>query len=683
MQMDPVNIQFFAIPGIWLLWLLAIISIFIFIRRVTKLIKLLKKAKPEIRWDNLKIRIKNFLVYVLGQKRLFNERSIGLPHFLFFWGFIFYAGSFGWNLLKGLLPFLPIPYADEIPVISFILEIFGVLVLISIIVAVVRRSFFPPPHLQKSIDAAIILTLISILMITLVLGQGYKASAEGHLTLSPIGNILASGFAGMPASTAFGMNTLMWWIHMITVLLFLAYIPYSKHMHLLVSPFNVLFSNIHNSGNLSVRGGGENISEGSSKWNDFTWKDLLNAFSCAECGRCDRVCPALNSGYKLSPRLILHNLKEHVYSTGLGGNGKVNIDIKSEGDKNPLIGKLISEEELWQCTTCSSCMEQCPVLNEHIPVIINMRRHLVSKGSLDPTLQDMLTKMARYGNSFGQSDRNRAKWTKELDFKIKDARKEEVEHLWILGDYASFDARLKNITKIVASIFQKAGLDFGILYEGERNSGNDVRRIGEEGLFEILKERNIQSLQKAKFKYIFTTDPHTYNTLKNEYELTFSLFSSSKAGTDNGKNGKFQIKHYTELLDELIQQKKITINKKLNYSVTYHDPCYLGRYNNVYDAPRRILKSLGVILTEMPRNRSKSFCCGAGGGKIWMEDKTPVKERPSENRIKEAVALDNVKDFIVACPKDIVMFQDAAKTTGYEEKIKIKDISELVYEATE
>jgi heterodisulfide reductase subunit C/nitrate reductase gamma subunit len=427
--MDPVNIQIYSIQGVFILWLLAIVSVFIFIRRITRIIKLLKKARPEIRWDNLNIRVKNFLVFVLGQRRLFNERSIGLPHFMFFWGFIFYAASFGWNLIRGLFPFLPVPYADEIPIIASILEVFGVLVLISIVIAVIRRLFFPPPHLQKSIDAAVILMLIGILMITLISGQAFKATAEGHLSFSPVGNLLSAGIIGMNKETAINMSTLMWWIHIIAVLFFLAYIPYSKHMHLLVAPFNVFFSNIRDQGSLSIKGGSDNISEGSSKWNEFTWKDLLNAFSCAECGRCDRVCPALNSGYKLSPREILHNLKEHIYSTGFGG--------QTINDGNILIGKLISEEELWQCTTCSSCMEQCPVLNEHLQVIINMRRHLVSNGSIDATLQDMLTKVTRYGNSFGQSDRNRAKWTKDLEFKIKDARKEEVEYLWFVGDYAS------------------------------------------------------------------------------------------------------------------------------------------------------------------------------------------------------------------------------------------------------
>ena len=658
--MDPVDINIIGIPGVYLLWVLTAISMYFFVSRITKIVKILNKARPENRFDNFKERIVNFILYVLGQKKLFGERTIGLPHFLFFWGFVFYAGSFWWNLLRGLIPALPIPYADEVGIITFSLEIMGVLVILSIIVAVMRRIFFPPDHLQQSYDAVIILSLITILMITLLLGQGYKGTVE-QSAWSPVGNLLASVFSGVSKETAIDAFKVFWWIHIAAVLFFLAYIPYSKHMHLLASPFNVLFRNNNKPADLTVNSKSEDIGSGASKWTELTWKDLLNSFSCAECGRCDRACPALNSGAVLAPRVILHKIKEQMYETGFKKTGNGIPDIFED---------KISKEELWQCTTCMSCMQQCPVLNEHIPVIVSLRRFLINQGDVGQTVQDVLQKITRYGNSFGQSDRNRPKWTTALEPKIKDARKEEVEYLWLTGDYAAFDSRLQNITQKTAYIFQKSGLDFGILYEAEKNSGNDVRRIGEEGLFEVLRDKNTQSIKKSKFKKIITTDPHTYNTLKNEYKLS-----------SNGDD--VIIQHYTEVIDELINENKIKINNRLNLRATYHDPCYLGRYNGVYEQPRKILKSIGVNLVEMPRNKSKSYCCGAGGGRIWMEDKTPVKERPSESRVKEAVALDDVSIMVVACPKDIVMFQDAVKTTGNEGKLEIKDISELVFAAME
>ena len=278
----------------------------------------------------------------------------------------------------------------------------------------------------------------------------------------------------------------------------------------------------------------------------------------------------------------------------------------------------------------------------------------------------MLANLNRYGNSFGKSDRMRAKWTQPLASKIKDARKEPVEYLWYVGDYASYDPRLEDITRKTAEIFQQAGVDFGLLYEGERNAGNDVRRIGEEGLFEMLRDKNLQVLEKAQFKTIVTTDPHTYNTLKNEYRW-------------NGR--AVTVLHYTELLDQLLAQGRLPLKKRLAGRVTYHDPCYLGRYNGVYDPPRRLLSGLGLELVEMPRNRNRSYCCGAGGGRIWMEDVPGIKERPAESRIREVAGLPGVSTLVVSCPKDIAMFRDAVKTTDNEGKIVVKDLAELVWEA--
>jgi Fe-S oxidoreductase len=299
-----------------------------------------------------------------------------------------------------------------------------------------------------------------------------------------------------------------------------------------------------------------------------------------------------------------------------------------------------------------------------------MRRHLVIEGEMDSMLQDALANLGRYGNSFGQSDRMRAKWTQTIQPKIKDARREPVEYLWFVGDYASYSPTLTEITLKTAEVFQKAGIDFGILYESERNAGNDARRVGEEGLFEMLFEKNSAVLAKSKFKSIFTTDPHSYNTLKNEYP----------AMGDANESNSYPVVHYSELLDELIASGQLKLSKKLDYTITYHDPCYLGRYNGIYDAPRRVIAATGCKLVEMPRNRERAFCCGAGGGHIWMEEGT-VKERPSEMRIREAVALDGVKAFVVACPKDVTMYRDAVKTTGYEDHLAVKDLIELVHEA--
>jgi Fe-S oxidoreductase len=295
-----------------------------------------------------------------------------------------------------------------------------------------------------------------------------------------------------------------------------------------------------------------------------------------------------------------------------------------------------------------------------------MRRYLVNEGEVDDLLQTSLANLGRYGNSFGKSGRMRAAWAKDAELEITDASREPVKYLWFVGDYASFSPSVQQTTVMTAKVFQKAGVDFGILFDAERNAGNDVRRVGEEGLFEVLVEQNSKALERADFKAIVTTDPHTYNTLKNEYP----------AELINGK----PVLHYSELLDQLISNGDLKLSRKLDLKVTYHDPCYLGRYNHVFDAPRRVIRATGCELVEMPRNREHGFCCGAGGGRIYLDEGT-MKERPSENRIKEGAALPDVSAFIVACPKDITMFQDAIKTTSLEEKLVVKDLIELVYEA--
>ena len=611
---DPTRLTYAGVPGYVLLWLLALVSFFLFGRRVVRYVLVLAKARPEKRWDQIPKRLGLFFGQVLGQRRLLNEPAIGVAHFLIFWSFVFYASSFFWNLIRGLMPFLPIPYADGVAWMAIAVNAGGVLGLAALAVAAVRRYIFTPARLERSGDATLILCLIAVVLAT----------------------SLAAAAAPNPSFYLW-----MWWAHMVTVLGFLAYLPYSKHLHLLASPFGVFFASLEPSKMPTP-------SEGASRREDFTWRQLFNGFACAECGRCDRSCPCFNSGFPLSPKMLIHHIKELA---------------RAENPPDGFTGNVLKREEIWACATCAACMEECPVFNEHIPLVVEMRRYLVSQGDVDSRVQDTLTNLSRYGNSFGASPRARVKWTQGLDFKLKDARKEPVEYLWFTGDYASYDPRMQPITRSAARVFQRAGLDFGILYESEQNSGNDIRRVGEEGLFEVLREKNLAALGKAKFSKIVTTDPHTYNALKNEYF------------PENGK-----VLHHTELIDGLIQAGKLPLRSKSNGVLTYHDPCYLGRYNGIYDAPRRVLNALGMPLAEMPRNRARASCCGAGGGRIWMEDTPGIQERPAENRVREAAGLNGVTTLVVACPKDLVMFQDALKTTGLENKLAVKDLAELVEE---
>jgi len=661
--MNPVNISVLGLPGVGILWGLTLVAFGVFGWRAWQLIGLLRRGRAEQRLDHPVRRLGHAVTHVLLQPRVFDEPAIGPAHFLTFWGFVVYATCFNWALVRGLLPGLPIPFPDDVPPAALFLDVFAVLVLAALAAALARRLFYAPAHLHLSFDANFILALIGLLMVTMLFGFAFRfvAAGEPGTAWTPFSRLLRAALAGTPRNTARTLSVSMWWVHMITVLGFLVYLPYSKHLHLLASPFNVFFSNAATRapGDLTVAGAKDDLTAGAAKWEELTWKQLLSGFSCAECGRCDRACPATTAGYPIEPQQIIQKLKRHMMETGLGGNG----------DGRPrLIGDVLTEAELWACTTCLACMTRCVVWNEQVPLIVMLRRQLVSQGAVQRTVQDMLANLTRYGNSFGKSDRMRARWVQTSGLKIKDARKEPVEYLWFVGDYASYDPRCEEITRKTAQVFAKAGLDFGLLYEAERNAGNDVRRVGEEGLFEMLRDKNQQAFAKAKFQAIVTTDPHTLNVLRHEYHW-------------NGN--RVPVKHYTEVLDELLTAGRLPLKKKLAGRVTYHDPCYLGRYNGVYDPPRRVLRALGLEVVEMPRTRHHSHCCGAGGGRIWMEDTTKIAERPAESRVREAAALADVPTMVVACPKDIAMFRDALKTTGTEGRLAVRDLAELVADAME
>ncbi len=475
---------------------------------------------------------------------------------------------------------------------------------------------------------------------------------------APVGYALAKALAPLELQTIRSLHRGVWWLHAILAFAFILAIPFTKAFHILSSPLNILFRSDTPPGRLPVA-----VESGVRTLKDFTWRQLLQVEACTWCGKCQEECPGFNTGFPLSPRDLVQALDARLLRTSRRANGEL----------PSLHSSVIRSEELWSCCTCRACEDICPVHVQQPRLIIDLRRHLVDQGQVDEGLQDTLMNLQRYGNSFGQSARKRADWAKPLGFQLKDARKEEVEYLWFVGDYASYDQRAQEVTRTVAKVLHAAGQNVGLLLDKEQNAGNDARRIGEEGLFAMLREKNCKELAAAKFRAVVTTDPHTYNTLKNEYD-------GNGDGQEGPLSGK-RVLHYTELLDELLGQGKLKFARSLDCTVTYHDPCYLGRFNGVYEPPRRILRAFGATLVEMPRNRRRSFCCGAGGGRIWMKDTLRSEERPAENRLREALALPGVQCIVVACPKDFVMFQDAVKTVGAEGRLRVVDLGELVYEA--
>ncbi len=619
-------------------------------------------GRPEMRWDKLHIRTWRLIKYVIFQVKVLWERYPGIMHIGLAWGFfIFFMGTALATIDSHFIKFLS---GNTYLLYKFVLDLFTVFFIVGAAMAAYRRYIQRPSRLTLSSGFTYSLVMIVVVVTGGLATESLRLAVERPAWgwWSPAGWLLAQLWMAIggsaPALTSW--HLIVWALHLFTVAVLIATVPSSTLIHLLTAPLNTFFSNIDRPvgelAPIAETDTGESIFVDSL--DDLTWTQLLNGDACTECGRCQDACPAHAAGTPLNPKELILNIRGALHKDGpsiLAGNGNTPL----------LVGERIKDDVLWSCTTCAACVRECPVLIEHVDTIVDMRRHLVIEGRIDDMLQEALSNLGRYGNSFGQSERARAKWTRNIEPKIKDARKESVDYLWFVGDYASYSASMVDITEMTANVFNKAGLDFGIMYEAEQNAGNDARRVGEEGLFEMLVEKNMKAFSKSKFNAIVTTDPHSYNTLKHEY---------------NSSNGHYPVFHYSELLDKLITTGKLTFKKKLGYKVTYHDPCYLGRYNGVYDAPRRLISATGCEVIEMPRHRDRAFCCGAGGGRIWM-DEGEVEVRPSEDRIREAAALEGVTIFVVACPKDVTMYRDAVKTTGMEEKIVVKDLIELVEEA--
>ena len=625
------------------------------------------------------------------------NRMTGVAHFLVFWGFItLFIGTVILTIDTDIVRHVSKWYDGREAsffvgtfylTYSFILDTMGLATVLGLTYLAFRRGAARPKRLDYTraeqpkegysrsklvLGDWVFIGLFAGILVSGFFLEAFRIVAHRFPTFeiwSPVGWIMARAFSGLglSAGSAATAHTVTWWIHGTFALTFVAYIPYSKAMHILVDGVNLLAYDRESVRSLPPQDAASGHI-GYRQLSDFTWKQLLDFDACTKCGRCHEVCPARTGGAPLSPRDLILDLRQWA-DVQSGGVTLLDRETRSEatGPLAPgdivVAGGVVKAKTLWSCTTCMACVEACPVGIEHVTTIVELRRTLVDEGTMDPTLQQTLQNLASQGNSFGKSARMRARWTKGLDIEIKDARKEPVKYLWFVGDYASFDERLQENTRMLATLLTEAGVDFGILYEGERNSGNDVRRVGEEGLFEMLAEANIETLRSAQFEEIFTTDPHSLNALRNEYP---------KLGAT------WKVWHYTELLVHLVETGALRV-QPLNRSVTYHDPCYLGRYNGVVEAPRKLLGLLGCELVEMPRNRTNSFCCGAGGGRIWMDDSI-LSERPSENRIKEAATLD-VGTFVVSCPKDVTMFSDAAKTTGHDDRLTVLDIVRLVDEA--
>jgi len=667
----PHRPDFWGIEPEWIHYLIYVIltaALLIMVVRIVKRASIWTRVgQPENRSDQIIKRLWKLIAQALFQARILSQPYAGIMHVLIAWSmFLLFLGTPIGVLNAYIFPgFLKGPV---FLVFKLIMDLSAVAFLVGAGMAAYRRLVIKPEKLTLERKFGLTLILLTIIILSGPAIEGSRLAVlaiEENITYGwwmPVGWLIAQIFLGATISVdvIHTWHSIFYYFHLGMVAFAFLTLPVGTLLHVITTPLNIFYSKLEPMGRLAgLKEDAEHNLVFADKLQNLSWKQLMDGDACTECGRCQDACTAHAVGLDLNPKQVILNLRDSLARESAA-------ILRGEEPGKKLIGDTITPAVLWACTTCGACVKKCPAFIDHISDVVAMRRSLVNDGEIDDLLQTSLANLGRYGNSFGKSARMRSEWIKSLSFEIKDATKEPVEYLWFVGDYASFSPSLTALTIKTAEAFQAVGLDFGILYDSERNSGNDVRRVGEEGLFEVLVEQNCKALQKAQFKAIITTDPHTYNTLKNEYPA--DVMQDRK------------VMHYSELLDQLIQSGQLKLTRKLGMKVTYHDPCYLSRYNEVYDPPRRVIQATGCEIIEMPRNRENGFCCGAGGGRIYLDEEVKT-ERPSENRIREAAALKDVGQFIVTCPKDYTMFQDAVKTTSLEGKLKVLDLIDLVTEA--
>lgn len=643
------------------------------LRRLVRAVRLGRQPDPRLR-GGLEKRLLAALEYGFGQKRVMEEK-FGRNHFFLFWGFVVLGLDNAGFVLNGLFPHLSLTLFGPVfyPLLTLLFDVVPLLVIACVGVALHRRLVVKPPHIEyRSIDAFVVLGLVFLLMF---LFYGYHGAeiALGDApkgTLMPLTSLLvAPAMASVFGDGLHAAGRVFWWLHALAFLGFLNYLPYSKHVHILTAIPDCFCRSFDPVRTVPRETFGPGRVYGAGQVDRFSWKDLLDFLSCTECGRCNQSCPATSTGKPLNPRLVIHdgkvNLLANVEKLRYGSRAEDLLPLIVEKD-SMAVGS-VGEDALWDCTTCGACMRVCPVFIEHVPKIIQMRRHLVENlAKFPPELNVFFEATEQRSNPWGLPPADRGRWAKGLDLRLLGELPEgqTAEYLFYVGCAGSFDSRSRKVAVALARLFKAAGLSFAILGAEERCCGDSQRRLGNEYAFDSLARENVEAFARRGVRNIVCYCPHCYSTLQNDYRQ-YGL--------------KARVVHYTELLHEMTRDGRLKLGAPGDAGrVAIHDSCYLGRHNGIYEQPRALVaRATGQSPAELERRREHGFCCGAGGGRMWMEE--DPENRVNLNRVREALAA-NPDRIAVSCPYCLTMFEDGVKDLQADRQVRVADVAELLAE---
>src|SRR4051794_872369 len=627
------------------------------------LVRIMRLGRPAERFDDLPQRVRQEAVVAIGQKKILQRLGPGVMHALIFWGFIVLFPTIVMAMIGAVDKGATLPWLGHQGWFALLVDVFAVLVLASVCAAfyirkVVRPARFEGSHLG---EADVILLWIAGIVTTLLLWHATQIALglnEWPASWSPFANALSNLFGtGQPTET---LERIFVWAHVLLILSFLAYLPYSKHLHIITAVINVFFGRTTPRGRLEPLVFDdpdvpeEEIRMGAGTLTDMTWKQMMDTVTCTECGRCQEVCPAWNTGKALSPKLLIMGLRDHMLEQGpklLSGD---------EGeDAVPLVPNAVTDEVVWDCVTCGACVRECPVSIEHVDHIVDLRRHLVMAEARFPAEADpMMRDIERSSNPWGKAQQDRAEWADGLGVRVLEPGEAPPEVLYWVGCAASFDERARQTAVSTAKLLQAAGVDFAILGPRESCTGDPARRMGNEYVFQAFAAENVETLNDAGVTKIVASCPHCFNTLANEYP-------------DFG--GRYEVMHHTELLSDLVREGRLATNAGTE-EITYHDSCYLARHNDVIEDPRTLVEAVGTPV-EMKNHGKRTFCCGAGGAHMWMEERGTAI---NEERVRQA-AETGAETLAVACPFCTVMLDDGMRTSGSD--LRVADVATLLMES--